>query len=73
MLCSFEELQNNIVDPKRALITRWKVTYLSNHIDIKNTFTMEEQAMLSEFDKLVDERVWSKIKTHAQKIVEKLG
>lgn len=71
-LCSFEELRNNIDDPKRVIIEKWKESYLPQDNDLKSAFTMDEQGLLADFDALIDKGNWSRIESLAQEIVETL-
>ena len=51
-LFSFQELRNNLDDPKRVVIEKWKETYLPNNNDVKNAFTIDELALLADFNKI---------------------
>lgn len=53
-LCSFEELHHSIENPKRVIIEKWKEHYLPYDNNLKSSFTIHEQSLLSEFDRLID-------------------
>ena len=71
-LCSFKELHNNIDDPKRVIIEKWKESYLPQDNDLKSVFTMDEQGLVADVDRLIDKGNWSRIESLAQEIIETL-
>ncbi len=72
MLCSFKELRSNLEDPKRVIIEKWKESYLPKENELRNVFTIDEQSLLADFDRLIDKGNWSMIENLAQEIVETL-
>lgn len=75
-LCCFKELRDSVqksnpeIDVESEIISKWKEIYLTQDIDFKNFFGIEELKLLEKFNKVIDEQNWRKIESLSGELIK---